>query len=152
MSRHIINQNLSRLLDIEPMEIPTSSSSELVPIENDVSTNEADINSDVIQDSEFARQNIKNLISKGNLAIDGLLDIAKISEHPRAYEVASTFIKTLADMNKDLLEIQKRKKDLSVSSNDKEPSSKQINVEKAVFVGSTKDLSEYLKNKQLKGE
>ena len=47
------------------------------------------------QDTEFARGNIKNLITKGNVALDNLLQVARESEHPRAYEVAATMIKTL---------------------------------------------------------
>ena len=56
---------------------------------------------------------MKDLIIKGNSAMDQLLAVAKESEHPRAYEVAAGLIKNLADMNKDLLELQKRRKDLS---------------------------------------
>jgi hypothetical protein len=96
-------------------------------------------------DTNYARKNIKDLIEKGNLAITDLLSVAKASEHPRAYEVAANMIKNLADLNKDLLEIQKRKKDLEPKTTNNQNG---INVEKAVFIGSTKELINALKNKE----
>jgi len=93
-------------------------------------------------DAEFARQNIRELIQKGNDAVEGILHVAKESEHPRAYEVAANLIKNLSDLNKDLMEIQKRKRDLAPQSQ----RSGDINVDKAVFVGSTTELVKFLKN------
>jgi hypothetical protein len=75
--------------------------------------------------------------------MDQLLQVANASEHPRAYEVAAGLIKNLADLNKDLLEIQKRRKDLTGESVNP---AKNINVDKAVFVGSTTELVKFLKN------
>ena len=94
----------------------------------------------VEDDTEFARQNIRNMIQKGNDAMENLIHIAKETEHPRAYEVVAGLLKTLADANKDLLELQKRKKDLEpkITNNT-------VNVDKAVFVGSTNDLVKLLK-------
>ena len=95
-------------------------------------------------DADYARKNIRELIEKGNSAIDNLLLVAKQSEHPRAFEVAAGLIKNLSDLNKDLLEIQKRKKDLSPSQT---PNKSNINVDKAVFIGSTTELLKQLKGK-----
>ena len=123
-----LNQKLSEVLDVEPIEF------EILP---------AVLKTPVEDDSEFARQNIRDLIEKGNTAIDSLLHVAKESEHPRAYEVAAALIKNLSDLNKDLLEVQKRKRDLTGESQ----SAKNINVDKAIFVGSTTELVKFLKNK-----
>ena len=68
-----------------------------------------------------------------------MLQVSKHSESPRAYEVAANLIKNLSDLNKDLLEVQKRKKDLVVEK------SSGVNVDKAVFVGSTAELMKLLK-------
>lgn len=122
-----LNEKLSNVLDVEPIQFET------LPVE---------VKTPVEDDSEFARQNIRNLIEKGNSAIDNLLHVAKESEHPRAYEVAAGLIKNLSDLNKDLLEVQKRKRDLSGESNN----AKNINVDKAVFVGSTTELVKFLKS------
>ena len=123
-----LNQTLSEVLDVEPI-----GSTELLP---------ATPVTKVDDDADFARDNIRTLIEKGNLAVDGLLHVAKESEHPRAYEVAANLIKNLSDLNKDLMEIQKRKKDLAPQSQ----RSGDINVDKAVFVGSTTELVKFLKN------
>jgi len=124
-----LNEKLSEALDITPIEI--ESSTKLIEIKNVVE-----------DDAEFARGNIRNLIEKGNKAMDELLLVANASEHPRAYEVAAGLIKNLSDLNKDLLEIQKRKKDLSPQETS---NAKNINVDKAVFVGSTAELVKLLK-------
>jgi hypothetical protein len=129
-----LNDKLSKALDIEPMEfevVESETKTEIVPVSNAVD-----------DDAEFARCNIRNLIEKGNKAMDELLLVANASEHPRAYEVAAGLIKNLADLNKDLLEIQKRRKDLSPQE---AASVKNVNVDKAVFVGSTAELVKLLK-------
>jgi hypothetical protein len=124
-----INEKLSEALDIEPIELSNTEIIELEP------------KNTVDDDAEYARQNIRILIQKGNSAMDELLHVAKESEAPRAYEVAATLIKNLSDLNKDLLEIQKRKRDLRPVE-----TTNNINVDKAVFVGSTKDLVKFLKS------
>ena len=100
------------------------------------------------QDTEFARDNIKNLITKGNVALDNLLHVARESEHPRAYEVAATMIKNLADSNKDLLDLQKKRKDLTSDTQNNVGNTKNMNIDKAVFVGSTNELFKALKSKK----
>ena len=124
-----LNDNLSEIFDIEPMEQPkvlpaVKPTTELVAFD------------EVETDAALARKNIKGLLDKGGAAIDNLLLVAQESEHPRAYEVAANFIKTLSDLNKDLLEIQKQKQSLRPV----EINNQSINVEKAVFVGSTAEL------------
>ena len=125
-----LNEKLSEVLDVEPIDF-TENKTEIVEVKTPIE-----------DDAEFARGNIRNLIEKGNEAMSDLLNVAKASEHPRAYEVAAGLIKNLADLNKDLLEIQKRKRDLSPQETS---SAKNINVDKAVFVGSTAELVKLLK-------
>lgn len=124
-----INEKLSELFEVEPINLQTATQEVVVvPDTNPVES-----------DADFARKNIRNLIDKGSHAIDDLLQVAKHSESPRAYEVAANLIKNLSDLNKDLLEIQKRKKDLVVEKQSG------VNVDKAVFVGSTAELMKLLK-------
>ena len=85
------------------------------------------------QDTQFARDNIKTLITKGNVALDNLLAVARESEHPRAYEVAATMIKNLSDSNKDLLNIQKTRKELTKNDENVVGNTKNMNIDKAVF-------------------
>jgi len=124
-----LNEKLSEALEIQPLEIKQST--EIVEIKDVVD-----------DDAEFARQNIRDLIIKGNDAASHIVEIAKQSEHPRAFEVAAGMLKNLSDMNKDLLEIQKRKQDLQpkVTNN-----TQNLNIDKAVFVGSTAELLKQLK-------
>lgn len=94
----------------------------------------------VEDDAAHARDTLRTLISKGNEAIDGILHIAKNSDHPRAYEVAGQLIKTVSDTAKDLLEVQKRKKDLEKEDKPK------IQTQNNLFVGSTHELLKAMKN------
>ena len=126
-----VNDSLSEIFDVEPLEEPKYLPATKVETPVVISGDDIDV------DTSLARNNIKNLIDKGTDSIDDLLRVAKESEHPRAYEVAANFIKTLADLNKDLLEIQKRKQELSPQNNQ---GNSPINVKNAVFVGSTAEL------------
>ena len=67
-----------------------------------LSENEAD-------DYEFARKNIRTIVERGSIALDKMLEVADLSQHPRSYEVVSTLIKSLSDANKDLLELSEKK-------------------------------------------
>lgn len=128
-----INEKLSDILDIEPIQIEEEKKTELIIPEKD---NVVEI------DTEFARKNLIGLIEKGSTAVDELSAVARDSQHPRAYEVMATLIKNMSDLNKDLLELQKRKKELTGVS---EKNSKDVNIDKAVFVGSTAELMKLIK-------
>jgi len=94
-------------------------------------------------DFETGRKNLYNLIDKGNEAIDGILNLAKEGEHPRAYEVAGQLIKTVSEVSQNLLDLQdklKKVKDIP----DRGPK----NVTNALFVGSTTELQKMLKEKK----
>ena len=130
-----LNENLSDLFDVEPIQIVEQKSTVPMVIDYD---------DPVVSDAQFARENIRELISKGNSAIDQLLLVARDTEHPRAYEVAAGLIKNLGDLNKDLLEIQKRKRDLAPKESTQ---SNGLSIDKAVFVGSTAELIKLVRNK-----
>jgi hypothetical protein len=130
-----LNENLSDLFDVEPIQIVEQKSTVPVVIDHD---------DPIVSDAQFARENIRELISKGNSAIDQLLLVARDTEHPRAYEVAAGLIKNLGDLNKDLLEIQKRKRDLAPKES---AQSNGLSIDKAVFVGSTAELIKLVRNK-----
>ena len=92
---------------------------------------------DIDTDTKYVRQNLYDLIEKGHGAIDELLAVADQSQHPRAYEVLATMIKTMVETNRDLIELQERKKKLK---KDEEVSQPNGNVTNNMFVGSTKEL------------
>ena len=96
---------------------------------------------DVKQDYETSRAALHMLVMKGQEAVDGILDVARASDHPRAYEVAATTIKAVADTTDKLIDLQTKMKEL-----DKEDRKGPTNVTNAMFVGSTADLQKMLKN------
>lgn len=96
-------------------------------------------------DAHYSRANYYNLIEKGNEALDGILEVARESQHPRAYEVAANMIKNLSDVTEKLMVLQKQQ--LELKAKDPAPAGPtNISVDKAVFVGSTADLLKQLKN------
>lgn len=95
---------------------------------------------DIMDDYQYARENLKNIIDSAQQSIDDLSSIASTSESPRAYEVLSGLMKTIVDANKDLLELQKKVKQL------KDDSEKPSNVTNALFVGSTAELQKLIKD------
>ena len=130
-----LNANLSEIFDVEP--IKEVSKEEILPAVVEYAD-------PVNADADFARENIRELVVQGNQAVNELMLIARDGQHPRAFEVLSGLMKNLADMNKDLLEIQKRKKDLAP----KAESQNNLSIDKAVFVGSTAELVKMLKTQK----
>jgi hypothetical protein len=97
-------------------------------------------------DYEASRETYKELIDKGNEAIDLMMELAKDSQHPRAFEVLATLLKTQADNNDKLLELQKRLKQLKEPGKGSSQSSNVTN--NNVFVGSTTDLQRFILDQQ----
>ena len=93
-------------------------------------------------DFQYARENLYNLIERGHDGLEELLEIAKQSQHPRAFEVVGQMIDKLANTNKELLNLHKTKKDIQA-----EKTSGPTNVTNALFVGSTSELQKLLKGK-----
>ena len=95
-------------------------------------------------DYEFARQNMYDIIEKGSSALEDIVDIAKQSESPRAFEVVTNLIKTLADANKDLMELAKKNKELN---KDEQKDTGPQTVNNNLFVGSSAELLKMIKDK-----
>ena len=101
------------------------------------------IDKDVKDDYEFSRKTYKDLIYTGTRSMDVLAELARESEHPRAFEVLSQTIKNLGDVTKNLMDLQKTKKDLTKEETEE---AKRV-TNNNVFVGSTTDLQRMLLNK-----
>jgi len=97
---------------------------------------------DVDADYKYQRDNFYNLIEKGQNAIEGILNVAKESDHPRGYEVAGNLIKQVAEVTEKLGDLQEKMKKLK-----EVPNSAPKNVTNALFVGSTAELQKMLKEK-----
>ena len=128
-----VTDGLNEVLDIdsELIEVPRGS----------LERRKIEVPTDVQDDYKYARNNLYDVIDKGNEALDYLLELAKASEHPRAFEVVGQITKTLVDANNNLLDLQKKIKDLSKDED------KPQNVTNSLFVGSTDELLKLLKNK-----
>ena len=92
-------------------------------------------------DFEYQRQNFYSLVEKGQDAIEGILDLARESEHPRTYEVAGQLIKNVAEVTEKLGDLHLKMQKLKELP-DRGPK----NVTNALFVGSTTELQKMLKN------
>ena len=101
-------------------------------------TNEDDIENDY----KYQRENFYNLVEKGSTAIDGILELAKEGEHPRAYEVAGNLIKQVSEVAEKLGDLQEKMRKLK-----EVPDNAPKNVTNALFVGSTAELQNMLKGK-----
>ena len=99
---------------------------------------------DVENDHKNSREYYYNLIEKGQEAIEGILDVAKEGQHPRAYEVALAGIKNVADTVDKLQDLNKKLKDLKEL-----PKTANANIKNALFVGSTAELQKKLKKDEV---
>ena len=95
-------------------------------------------------DFELARANIHEIIQNGSYAIEKLAQIADSSQHPRAFEVLGTLMKTMLDANKDLLDIQKRIREISAADTPTNEQAQQVT--NNLFVGSTADLQKVIED------
>lgn len=126
------------------MNTDISNALNMVPLDNvedkPLVTIQQSSTSQIDDDFEYARGNLIAAIEKGQEALTGIVDVATMGQHPRAYEVVATLIKSVSDANKDLLELQKRKKELKGET---APTS----INNNLFVGSTADLQKLLSRK-----
>ena len=97
---------------------------------------------DIEKDYEYQRENFYKLVERGSVAIDGILELAKEGEHPRAYEVAGQLIKQVAEVTEKLGDLQEKMRKLK-----EVPDNAPKNVTNALFVGSTAELQNILKDK-----
>ncbi len=127
----IIMDTSSQNLDV------IANSLDLQPIED----NKKAAQDNIVDDYEYARGNMIAVIEKGQEALSGILDVATMSQHPRSYEVVATLVKAVADANKDLLELSKKRKDLEKVENGGPQT-----VNNNLYLGSTADLLKLLKD------
>ena len=132
-SRLRIDKELGVIDKIVPKIIPDNS--EVVPYK-------IEGGDDIEKDYEYQRENFYNLVEKGSTAIEGILELAKESEHPRTYEVAGNLIKQVAEVTEKLGDLQEKMRRLK-----EVPSNAPKSVTNALFVGSTKELQTMLKDK-----
>jgi len=132
---------LSEVFDVNPI----GEKMEETPKKTSLTTHykQPDIESDLTDAYQQSKENLQGIIDQGQEAMYEILEIAKAGQHPRAFEVYATLLKNMTEANDRLLKIQKEMRELSGIK--KEAST--TNIDKAIFVGSTSELSKFLKNK-----
>lgn len=116
---------------------------ELQKIKTEVAQSEIVV--DTEEDYAYSREKIKSLIERSEEAIDSMMALASETEHPRAFEVLSGMFKTTTDMMDQLITLQKKRKELTQSEEQKQNASGST-TNNAIFVGSTTELQKFLKN------
>lgn len=142
-----IDKNISDALGIESKI--ESKEIEIIPPKQEITKIEAtnEINDETEEDFNFVREQLKELIRKGNLALDEMGALASELESARAFEVYAGMLDKVSSVAKDLYDLHKKKKDISPQKD-----SNSIKVEKAVFVGTAAELLSNLKKEQNKND
>ena len=135
-----IDESLSKTFDVQPI-----GKTEIITKEGEV-VKESD--KKIEDDYEITRSHIRMLLVQGQEALNSALEVAKQSEHPRAFEVVGNLMKQLADVNQQLMDLHQQKAKLD---GPKEGSKKEVTNNNAIFVGSTAELNKLIKNMS-KGE
>lgn len=105
---------------------------------------EENLKEDLADAYEQTKSNLQDLIDQGKDAMEEILQVAKNSQHPRAFEVYGTLLKNVVDANKELLSVQKQMRDMDK----KNSPAGATTIDKAIFVGSTSELNKLIKSKQ----
>jgi hypothetical protein len=136
-----IDKSLSEVFDVEPI----GEKVEETPKKTSLTTHykKPDMDSDLTDAYQQSKENLQGIIDQGQEAMYEILEIAKAGQHPRAFEVYATLLKNMTEANDRLLKIQKEMRDISGIK--KETTT--TNIDKAIFVGSTSELSKLLKSK-----
>ena len=141
-----IDENLSTVFGISPM-IKDIEGEIIVSAEETVER--VSINNAVDDDFNKTRDNLYKLLKSGQDALNDAMNVARQSEHPRAYEVVGNLMKQLADINEQILNLHAKKQKIMTPREEKKEDAKQV-TNNAIFVGSTSDLSKLIQN--MKGE
>ena len=132
-----IDDRLSEVFDIEAIEVKTG---DVITMETEVMPQS---NNKIESDYDRTRSNLHSLLQQGQDALYHALEIAKSTEHPRAFEVVGNLMKQLSDVNTQLLDLHDKKRKIDTPSKAEEVSNKQI-TNNAIFVGSTSELNQFL--------
>ena len=128
-----VEDKLNEILDIAEKDVVPVESKPVIPRPKE--------QEDITNDYKYSRENLYNLVERGQDAIDGILTLAKETEHPRTYEVAGQLIKNVGEVTEKLLQLQEKMKKLGEETK-KVPNK----VENNLFVGSTAELQKLIKN------
>ena len=130
------NKNFSDALGVDNVELKIEKSLAVISDYNNK-------DNEFKEDYEKSRENLYQLLDTGKDAVEGILEVAKETDHPRAYEVVGQLLKTVTDTNIQLLEIQQKRIDIENA----EVKQGDTNIQNALFIGSTADLQKLMKDR-----
>ena len=130
------NKNFSDALDVDDVELKIEKSLAVISDYNNK-------DNEFKEDYEKSRENLYQLLDTGKDAVEGILEVAKETDHPRAYEVVGQLLKTVTDTNIQLLGIQQKRIDIENA----EVKQGDTNIQNALFIGSTADLQKLMKDR-----
>ena len=130
------NKNFSDALGVDNVELKIEKSLAVISDYNNK-------DNEFKEDYEKSRENLYQLLDTGKDAVEGILEVAKETDHPRAYEVVGQLLKTVTDTNIQLLEIQQKRIDIENA----EVKQGDTNIQNALFIGSTADLQKLMKER-----
>ena len=136
------DKKMAEVFDVVPTSVKEEkkSSTDVVSVKY----NEPDMKQDLTDAYQQSKENLQEIIDQGKEAMEEILNIAKAGQHPRAFEVYGTLLKNMVEANDRLLKMQKEMREMDGT---KEKASNNTNIDKAIFVGSTTELSKLLKGK-----
>lgn len=138
-----IDDKLSQVFDMQPVQ-----QGEVIMASGEVVVPESNVQNEKIDyDYDKTRANLHSLLAQGQEALMHALEVAKSSEHPRAFEVVGNLVKQLSEVNAQLLDIHEKKQKLDGKTDKKDDvSTKNVTNNNAIFVGSTTELNKMIKN------
>jgi hypothetical protein len=134
------DKNMEKIFDVTPVQ---EEKKPLVPVVNKSPTDDLDLKTDLVDAYEQSKSNLQDLIDNGKDAMEELRQIASAGQHPRAFEVYATLLKNMVEANDRLLKMQKEMRDMDGKKNNSD-----TKINNALFVGSTAELSKFLKGKE----
>jgi len=131
-----LDKNMEEILDIA-IDNDRAEMTQMIPITKGIQ----EVSQDAEKDYEYTRSELYRLLSQGQEAVQGALEVAQESGHPRAYEVAVNAIKQVSDITDKLIDLQHKMKNLGKEDKKAGPTT----VNNTMFVGTTADLQQMLK-------
>jgi len=135
------DKSMQKIFDVAPKEEVKEVKTKVAVVN---SNDSPDMQQDLNDAYQQSRENLQGIIDQGTGALEEILEISKQSQNPRAFEVYGTLLKNMVEANKELLNIQKQMREMD----GKRKETNNTSIDKAIFVGSTSELSKLLKNKE----
>lgn len=138
-------KSMAEIFDVTPSKVVEETKETLPAVTPTPESRTQELEQDLTDAYEQSKENLQEFIDNGKEALEELIQIAKAGQHPRAFEVYATLLKNMVDANKELLATQKQMREMDVNAKKDKAGT---TIDKAIFIGSTNELSKLLKGKE----